>query len=153
RRPRNKTHPNRAWDRLYSAQTRRGDGVSATPSAMRGSVRARLMVWNVITVAILLGILGAIIHYSAQAILLTSVDHDLAVWDRSFAEAPNPGRRPPGPPPGGPGTDFAFEHGPPPRREEPGRGPEGGPHFRPLNEKDLSERAKAAFWPRLLDPE
>src|SRR5262245_44342583 len=109
-----------------------------------------MMVWNVFTVAVILVILGAAIQYSAQAILLSSVDSDLEAWDRSFASVPKPG----GPPPPrrefrrGPDLGFMFDHGPPnggpppggpPPDRPPGDEPRGGPHFRPMNEKALSE--------------
>ncbi len=56
------------------------------------SVRARLMLWNSLALALLLGLLGIIFQYTARASMLTLVDRALELRTRSLIE------RPPGPP-------------------------------------------------------
>src|ERR1043166_3750782 len=43
----------------------------------RGSVRTRLLIWNVCAVTAILGTMGAIIHYTVESLLYAAVDRDL----------------------------------------------------------------------------
>lgn len=76
----------------------------------RRSVRTQLIVWNVVALALLLGVLGVIVRYAVAGILMAQVDRDLAVRARRF-----------GPPPGQPGPP------PPPPQDGGPRPPEGQP--------------------------
>jgi heavy metal sensor kinase len=68
-----------------------------------GTVRLRLTLWNVAVLALILGALGGVARYTAQADLIAKVDEILAqrarppIPDLQLTSAPGP---PPGPPPG-----------------------------------------------------
>ncbi len=107
------------------------------------SVRARLLVWNIAGLAVVLTLLSSIIHYAVQRNLMSSVDNLLLAHARVFSHPP------PNRPFGGrwrPGSRFApgnavngsappFSHqpwspqgGPPPGSPPPGAGGNpGGP--------------------------
>lgn len=74
----------------------------------RHSVRARLMAWNMLTLAALLILVGAVAQHLVRSIMLASVDRELVKRAQRLAEHPNlppePGSRPQGdePQPGGP---------------------------------------------------
>jgi signal transduction histidine kinase len=81
----------------------------------RRSVRIQLITWNIITLALLLGVLGLFIHYLNRSFILTSVDHELENRIRPFdmgLPAPPPGQQNPNNshPPGNP----PFQQGAPP---------------------------------------
>jgi hypothetical protein len=51
-----------------------------------GTVRLRMTLWNVAVLALVLGVLGAMVRYQVQADLLAAVDRTLA--GRAQAERP-----------------------------------------------------------------
>ncbi len=101
-------------------------------SGRKHSVRTQLILWNIVALAILLGILGGVIHYTVESFLIDSVDRELDRRLQRVGDHPDP---PPGPHPdgfqgvgqppfmddrrrdgGGPPIDFnrpEFDHRPP----------------------------------------
>jgi signal transduction histidine kinase len=59
------------------------------------SMRTRLMLWNGITLALILTLLGGIVHYSVQAGLLSSVDRELRRRAEELVHGPPPFAPPP----------------------------------------------------------
>lgn len=118
-----------------------------------GSVRARLMVWNVAIVAILTVSLGALVSWRTRSELVAQIDRDLL--DRAERHMGLPGRGPgqvPGPPPMGDGP------GGPMMRRTPDVGPGGeirprgprGPGFQAFD-PNVVFVAQGAFRPRVFD--
>lgn len=100
------------------------------------TVRAQLVLWNIITLLLLLGLLGLIIHFMVRSLMLHSIDSDMIRRSNHFVNMPPfrdhdsdrfRRRGPhPSPPPG--------DNPPPPPNDEntPGRAPHrNGAVFRP----------------------
>ena len=112
----------------------------------RGSLRTRLMLWNMAALAVILIALGGVIQYSVRTRLLGAIDHDLR--DKTPPEY-GPGRPP-----------RNRDNGPAPPDNGGGR-PEPGPeqdHAQPPPNANASEdtiRAARLDWqrPRLLGPD
>ncbi len=137
---------------------------------MFGSVRARLMVWNVAIVALLTIVLGLAVSWRTRGELMAGIDRDLR--DRAARNMGLPGWGPgqvPGPPPfgGGPGGGFQRRNagvspppgaqprtpGGPPADSGPGasgNGPEPGYPIRTFD-PNLVFVAQGAFRPRVFD--
>ncbi|MBV9749043.1 MAG: hypothetical protein JO157_09525, partial [Acetobacteraceae bacterium] len=139
------------------------------PGPMRGSIRSRMMVFNVATLALILGLFGALTQYTVRTGLLDSIDQDLAAKARLVGGPQRPPRGPHGPPPpegepgfAGPPGDAWFEGDPlrpPEDRERPpapstrlediyrprtvmlGGGPPGRPRELPWDAASLSRAA------------
>ena len=64
-----------------------------------GSVRTRLIVWNVAALALILALLGGIIQHTVETNLIVGVDHDIDALSRHFLHLDRPPRpeRPSGP--------------------------------------------------------
>ncbi len=67
-----------------------------------GSVRTRLIAWNVAALALILALLGGIIQHTVETNLIVGVDRDLETQSRRFLHLDRPPRPdgPPGPPDG-----------------------------------------------------
>ena len=120
----------------------------AAPAATRRrwSLRTQLIAWNIVALALLLGLLGIVIRYTVSSFLMASVNRELEAMERlppppllrrrGPAEDAERGRRPFfGPPP------LPFERGP---------GHRGGPGPpRPFR----LPRGDEAYRPRMFDPQ
>ena len=106
------------------------------------SLRRQLILWNAVTLALLLIVLGLTARFAAATAILHSVDQQLQ--DRVHGPQLGP---PPGPPPGGDhgppgqnhGPDDFHDHGPPPRDDDP-----YGPRF--FSAKGLPLRSGSPAW-------
>lgn len=54
------------------------------------SIRAHLVAWNALTLALLFALLGVILHFSVGAVLLASIDHDLDIRAQRMLYLPPP---------------------------------------------------------------
>lgn len=142
--------------RLESTQASTGtDGRSA-----KGSLRRQLILWNVVSIALLLGGLGLVSRYIVLAFMIRSVDRELDRGVEMFirpprfgvgpgppGEGPRPELREGGPPPDQRGAPAEGPPEPgPPRGERGGRGGRGGHGFRPPDSAN-------PFHPHLYTPE
>ena len=95
-----------------SAQAQTGAGGSG-----RGrSLRAQIVAWNILALALLLGVLGGVVRYTVRTTIMASVDRELE------RQTHPPPRRPP---PGGQRPEGRFGDGPPPEESAPpGRPPQ-----------------------------
>ena len=140
----------------------------------RHSVRARLMLWNMLTLAVILGLMGAVMGATVRSIMIASVDRDLEhraslMRHRTFDTPPGQGGRPdPGPTPGPPGVvpglngfpdnpqDSPGSPGPPGAGQPPGGdrpGPDdGGGPGRPAGDDDRAAGI-AGFSLKLRQPD
>jgi len=83
-----------------------------TISLLPRTVRAQLVLWNILTLLVLLGVLGLIVHFMVHSIMLHSIDEQMIRRSDHFVHRPpfpdrdhnrfNNRHRRPGPPPGGP---------------------------------------------------
>jgi signal transduction histidine kinase len=78
----------------------------------RQSIRTQLILWNILTLSLLLGVLGVITRFSVQSFMIASVDHELDMRVRPMVH-PRPPM--PGPPFDGFGGMNPFPGGPPPQ--------------------------------------
>lgn len=112
------------------------------------SVRTRLMLWNVLTLACILGLSGGIIQYTTRTYLLASVDNELALRAR-----PMQGMHPPppffgAPSSGGRSRGFGGFFG---SRRRPER-----PPARPRTAAEIAreeQERKNVYWPIVLSLE
>lgn len=109
----------------------------------RRSVRHQLIVWNVATLALLLGALGLFTRSMVRTRMMASIDHDLDLRTRGLLHAPAP---PPGPPPDGPPPGMGIGGMPP------GFGPGPGPGGFPRGpRRDGPPRDTDPYHPRRFD--
>lgn len=104
----------------------------------RHSLRARLMLWNMAILALLMGVLGLVTRTLVRSLMIASVDRELLRRTQWLATLPPP-------PPG-----MAMPHGPPP----PAPGPGGRPWERERGPAREGGKAApfAGQWPfRVLD--
>lgn len=125
------------------------------------SMRTQLTLWNIVTLAAMLGVLGAFIRFTVRATIMGAVDRELQASARRFNRGPRPGgpgSGPDGGPDGGPqgarGPSQSIgpppdmpDGGPPPDNFDGGPGPggpmDGGPR-RPMS---------GAYAPRFIGPD
>ncbi|HEY3414820.1 MAG TPA: ATP-binding protein [Armatimonadota bacterium] len=98
------------------------------------SVRTQLIVWNIVTLAVMLGVLGGFIQYTVRATMLASVDRELDRMARPLLRPPGLRDGRGGPPDGGrmdgrggPDLGPPPEDRPPDARLRRGGGPMLGP--------------------------
>ncbi len=84
------------------------------------SLRTRLIFWNVLTLALLLIVLGAVARAIVVSSMMASVDRELDVRTHPMDH---------GPPRNGPGPDGPPENRPPPGDPQPGETPNGPRRF------------------------
>ena len=119
-----------------------GQDMGGNQAGRGRSLRTQLVAWNILALALLLGVLGGIVRYTVQKTIMASVDREL---DR---QSHPPGEHGPGgPPPSGPpqsqhdepppDNDPPFGHPPSDNGPPPGYGP-GGPddRGRPPSQQD-----------------
>jgi signal transduction histidine kinase len=98
--------------------------------ALFSSLRARVVAWNILTLAVLLGALGATLPFLVRSAMLASVDRDLVDRAHRFLDHPPPEAGLPPPP--ARDADFPAPPFPPSRRRPPGgRPPEAEGTLRP----------------------
>lgn len=112
-------------------------GAARRANPLRHSVRLRLVLWNMLTLAFLMVALGFIAEGLARSLMIRSVDHDLAKKAQKQAEEPGnredgPGRRAPG------------------ELRDPGRRPAPDPHFEQPRIMNLQGRVTSP--PGVADP-
>ncbi len=119
-------------------------------SLMPRTVRAQLVLWNILTLLVLLGVLGLIVHFMVHSIMLHSIDSQMIRRSDHFVHRPpfpdrdhnrfNNRRDRPGPPPGGPP--------PPPNgpnmsgNAKTGNQPASGPGMSPPPPDEIKTRAQ-----------
>lgn len=115
-------------------------GRKASTGRRRWSLRTQLIAWNIVALALLLGVLGLVIRYTVSSFLMASVNRELERLTQFGPPRPPLGRPgffrangpPDGPPP--PGMKEPFKGLPPGRRPRRGpRPPRGDDNFRPIH--------------------